>query len=251
MANALDDILLMDYQYGGDNALAGAAPPVAPPKKFIIAGQEYYMSPRPSVEQEWWDKGYGIGEQEAVTPEQVRAGVKDIFTRTIPREEMMNPESPRMRAIVKDAWNFVENNLFATGGILKTSGRLWEQYLSKMKAEGRPVTLTEKDFAKFEVGKGVQGDLLSTIRSLQPPGQGRALVSIGELRDKVGMKPEEFDAQLLQLAREGKVALHHHDFPGSLKPEEKARLLKADDPTSRGLGGAEPGKIYYVGVAPK
>lgn len=43
MGNALEDILLMDYQ-SGDNTLAQYRPQPEP-KKFVIAGQEYYAAP--------------------------------------------------------------------------------------------------------------------------------------------------------------------------------------------------------------
>ena len=44
MANELNDILLMGYE-SGDNAMAAYAPPLEPPQKFIIAGQEYFTVP--------------------------------------------------------------------------------------------------------------------------------------------------------------------------------------------------------------
>ncbi|MFH1241746.1 MAG: JAB domain-containing protein, partial [Pseudomonadota bacterium] len=67
----------------------------------------------------------------------------------------------------------------------------------------------------------------------------------------VDMKPEgpmtnaEFDAQLMNLAREGKVALHKHDFPFSLPEEVRNKLLIEEQP-----GAYHKGKNYYSGVVP-
>jgi hypothetical protein len=60
------------------------------------------------------------------------------------------------------------------------------------------------------------------------------------------MTNAEFDAQLLQLAQEGKVALHQHDFAMSLKPEERAKLLAVKNKYAK-YGDTD----YYVGVVPK
>jgi hypothetical protein len=90
-------------------------------------------------------------------------------------------------------------------------------------------------------------DLLSFIRSIQRPGQTRELVSIAKLREASGLAPAEFDAQILKLAQEGKVALHHHDFAMSLKPEERAKLLSVKNPYNTYTNGID----YYVGVVPK
>jgi hypothetical protein len=74
---------------------------------------------------------------------------------------------------------------------------------------------------------------------LQPLGQKRALVSIRELRRSVGLTKIVFDRVVLSLALQGKVALHHHDFPSSLSPDERDELVRDEQGT------------YYVGIAPK
>jgi hypothetical protein len=97
------------------------------------------------------------------------------------------------------------------------------------------------------VGMTTKGtSLFDFIRSLQSPGQTRELVSIAKLREVSGLAPAEFDAQILKLAQEGKVALHPHDFASSLKPEQRAKLLAIPNPNAY-WGG----KDFYVGVVPK
>ena len=81
--------------------------------------------------------------------------------------------------------------------------------------------------------------ILETITRLQPPGQKRALVSIRELRRSMNLPKKDFDRAVLCLASQGKVALHHHDFPTSLSQAEREALVQDERGT------------YYVGIVPK
>jgi hypothetical protein len=81
--------------------------------------------------------------------------------------------------------------------------------------------------------------ILKGITRLQPLGQSRALVSIRELRRSLGLAKGVFDKAVLSLALQGKVALHHHDFPSSLSSEERDELVRDEQGT------------YYVGIALK
>lgn len=81
--------------------------------------------------------------------------------------------------------------------------------------------------------------ILEGIARLQPPGQRRALVSIRELRRSVELSKIVFDKAVLSLALQGKVALHHHDFPSGLSLEERDELVRDEQGT------------YYVGIVPK
>lgn len=51
------------------------------------------------------------------------------------------------------------------------------------------------------------------------------LISVRELRSKVSMEKSEFDQLALELARDGLVTLHQHDFPSSLSEDEQAALI--------------------------
>jgi hypothetical protein len=64
-------------------------------------------------------------------------------------------------------------------------------------------------------------------------------VSIRELRRSAGLVKSAFDKVILSLALQGKVALHHHDFPSSLSPQEREELVRDEQGT------------YYVGIVPK
>jgi hypothetical protein len=81
--------------------------------------------------------------------------------------------------------------------------------------------------------------ILEGLARLQPPGQRRALVSIRQLRHAVSLGKSVFDKAVLSLALQGKVALHHHDFPTGLAPEERDELVRDEQGT------------YYVGIVPK
>jgi len=97
-----------------------------------------------------------------------------------------------------------------------------------------------KDQSKAETAPHeAEALLLKTMTRLQPPGQRRALVSIRELRRSVELAKSVFDHIVLSLAIQGRVALHHHDFPSSLSPEERDELVRDEQGT------------YYVGIAPK
>jgi hypothetical protein len=52
-----------------------------------------------------------------------------------------------------------------------------------------------------------------------------ALLSVRELRPRVGLDKQRFDAIALELQREGIVVLHHHDHPESLAEAERTRLI--------------------------
>jgi hypothetical protein len=81
--------------------------------------------------------------------------------------------------------------------------------------------------------------IIEGITRLQPPGQRRALVSIRELRRSMNLPKQDFDKAVLSLASQGKVALHHHDFPTSLSQAEREALVQDERGT------------YYVGIVPK
>jgi hypothetical protein len=87
--------------------------------------------------------------------------------------------------------------------------------------------------------RDVEPLILKGITRLQPPGQRRALVSIRELRRSVSLAKGVFDKAVLSLALQGKVALHHHDFPASLAPDERDELVRDE------LG------TFYVGIVPR
>jgi len=76
---------------------------------------------------------------------------------------------------------------------------------------------------------------LGELASREPPG---ALLSVRSLRAMRPLPKPRFDGAVLRLSRAGKVVLHHHDFPASLKEAERAELVQDE----RGM--------HYVGIAP-
>lgn len=56
-------------------------------------------------------------------------------------------------------------------------------------------------------------------------GNSSGLISVRDLRSKLSMEKSEFDQLALELARDGLVTLHQHDFPSSLSEHEQAALI--------------------------
>ncbi len=81
--------------------------------------------------------------------------------------------------------------------------------------------------------------ILEAMVLVEPRAVERALVSLRDLRRAVFLSKAEFDAAVLGLARKGRVALHFHDFPASLGPEERDALVQDERGT------------FYVGVVLK
>jgi hypothetical protein len=75
------------------------------------------------------------------------------------------------------------------------------------------------------------------MKQVEPGAQHGALVTSRELRRAARLNKADFDALALELARQGRLVLHRHDFASSLSPEEKDELV------SDGQGN------YYVGLA--
>jgi hypothetical protein len=85
------------------------------------------------------------------------------------------------------------------------------------------------------VAQGV--DLLALIRRIEPGAERGALVVSRDLRRAARLEKETFDRTVLDLARQGRLSLHRHDYPASLTAAER------DDLVTDGAG------TYYVGVA--
>jgi hypothetical protein len=76
------------------------------------------------------------------------------------------------------------------------------------------------------------------LRGLSAESPRQALLSVRDLRPRVALHKERFDAIALDLMRDGKVSLHHHDHPASLPEAERNQLVQD------GRGN------YYIGIAP-
>ena len=72
-------------------------------------------------------------------------------------------------------------------------------------------------------------DILRIIGEIDP-GFGRgALVTFSQIRPHCGLSKKAFDAELLRLARADLLCLHRHDFPHSLKPDERDQLVRSEN----------------------
>lgn len=79
--------------------------------------------------------------------------------------------------------------------------------------------------------------LLSKLRDLSTSSKSTGLLSIAELRARAALEKSEFDRVALELAKEGIVTLHQHDFPSSLSDSERASLV------------VDPQGNHFVGIA--
>ena len=80
-------------------------------------------------------------------------------------------------------------------------------------------------------------DLIALIRQLEPGADRGALVGARDLRRAAGLEKGRFDRTVLDLARQGRLSLHYHDYPASLTPAERDELVTDGNGT------------YYVGIA--
>jgi hypothetical protein len=86
------------------------------------------------------------------------------------------------------------------------------------------------------------------VLDVRPDARLRVLVSIADLRRRLGWPKPLFDGTVLALAREGAVTLHEHDHPHGLDPSTRAALVEEN---GRGYVGLvlEPGsELYLSGV---
>jgi hypothetical protein len=80
-------------------------------------------------------------------------------------------------------------------------------------------------------------DLIAIMRRIEPGADRGALVVSRDLRRAARLEKQAFDRVVLELAREGRLSLHRHDFAASLSQAERDELV------TDGTG------TYYVGMA--
>ena len=80
-------------------------------------------------------------------------------------------------------------------------------------------------------------DLVSLMKSIEPAAENGALVAARELRRAANLDKSHFDQAVLDLARQGQLMLHRHDFAAALSTAERDELV------TDGAG------TYYVGMA--
>jgi hypothetical protein len=83
----------------------------------------------------------------------------------------------------------------------------------------------------------VSVDLVALMRRIEPGADRGALVGARDLRRAAKLEKPSFDREVLELARQGRLSLHRHDFPASLSQVERDELV------TDGTG------TFYVGMA--
>ncbi len=84
---------------------------------------------------------------------------------------------------------------------------------------------------------GASVDLMRLMSQVDSRATRGALITARVLRRAAGLKKAEFDHLAIQLARQGQIDLHEHDFPASLSTDEREELI------TDGQGR------FYVGMA--
>jgi hypothetical protein len=80
-------------------------------------------------------------------------------------------------------------------------------------------------------------DLMGVMKRIEPGAERGALVGARELRNAVRMPKAEFDHAIMELARQGQLSLHRHDYATSLSQQERDELVTDGNGT------------FYVGMA--
>jgi hypothetical protein len=80
---------------------------------------------------------------------------------------------------------------------------------------------------------------LAALAELVTQNPRQALLSVRDLRARLGLGKDQFDALALVLMRDGAISLHQHDHPMSLSERDRQQLVD----NARGT--------YYVGIAPR
>lgn len=100
--------------------------------------------------------------------------------------------------------------------------------------------------ARASTKANTDADVIRAMAEVKPSVKTGGLVPVSEMRAKSKLKGDAFDSAVLDLARKGVIALHRHDFPTSLKPEELAGMIREKAPDA---GTQGTGYDYYVGAA--
>lgn len=84
---------------------------------------------------------------------------------------------------------------------------------------------------------GQRSDFLGALSRMASERPREALLPVGDLRARLALTKDDFDALALELMRERVISLHHHDHPASLTEAERAQMVR----DARGT--------FYIGIA--
>ena len=106
-----------------------------------------------------------------------------------------------------------------------------------VEATGVPFSATSPERNGELPRRGPVVDLVSLMKRIEPAAENGALVAARELRRAANLEKPQFDQAVLDLARQGRLMLHRHDFAAGLSTSERDELV------TDGAG------TYYVGMA--
>lgn len=132
---------------------------------------------------------------------------------------------------------------------------LQENYATAKKTKNKQaIAAAEKLLREFDVHHGLfqsgpqwkgqthvrpEEAVLGALHQLAGERPAGTLLQVAELRSRLALPKATFDAAVLNLSKQHKATLHHHDAAGMLPPGERDALVKG------------PRNTYYVGIAPR
>ena len=85
--------------------------------------------------------------------------------------------------------------------------------------------------------------VLGALTEIHENNPNQALLPAGLVREACYLPKEDFDKAALELAKEHRITLHHHDAPHHLSAKDKDNLIY-QPPTNH-----NPDGVYYIGMA--
>jgi len=129
------------------------------------------------------------------------------------RTKLLSARPPEAQAYIQDA----------LAKIGKKLGIVPEQLIETV------AELRKRERRAVEAAAPSMDDLCRTILDrmvqIKPAAASGAPVSLRELRKAVGIERAGFDAAVFHLAEQGRVAIHHHDYPSSLTEGERNEMV--------------------------
>ncbi len=119
----------------------------------------------------------------------------------------------------------------------------WTKHRASMQTQQQQTKLPAKQQqpAQQRTASQAQGNptdqMLSSLKDLEKSNSFDLVQSAGQWRKMSNLPKDQFDQTAMDLSRQGKITLHHHDAPHSLSPEDRDALIK------------DKNGNHYIGVA--
>lgn len=140
----------------------------------------------------------------------------------------LGPPEPDLSAVLKSVFKALDKALKTKEGTRASKEAVLSALALKL-GIASPATATEPTAERES--------FIRALRELSAQSVQNGLLPVRDLRARLRLAKQHFDRLSLELSRDGVVTLHHHDFPTSLSPSERADLIQDERGT------------HYVGIA--